>query len=271
MSDASLGSLPPVLHDIVTEVVPFFEQLDAGRFALGLAGSLSKGMWDERSDIDFRLYHERALPRPNPTSDTWRDYFVIVSAWAERGVRLDGIWCRPIAEVDEKLDAWLSGQIAPEPILWTIWGYHILPDISQQIAVLDPYGIIRSWKARLATYPNALREAVLDTHLASLRYWRHDYHYRNKVERGDVVFLAALASRLVHDIVQLLCAINRVPFPGDGNNLRVVDDLPIRPERFRERVTGALYPAAGESMFLDQYTTLIALVDDVEALVAARR
>lgn len=81
------------------------------------------------------------------------------------------------------------------------------------------------------------------------------------------MFLAALSSRLVHSIIQTLCAINRVPFPGDGNNLRVVETLPVRPERFRERVSSVLYPAPGETMFGDQYETLLALIDDIEALV----
>lgn len=267
MSEISFETLPPVLHDVIADVTPFFEQLDAGRFAVGLGGSLSKRMWDERSDIDFRLYHERPLPRPSAASSTWRDYFIIVNRWAQQGVRLDGLWSRTIAEVDEKLDAWLNGDIEPEPILWTIWGYHILPDISLQIAVLDSYGIISSWHERLTTYPGQLREAILAKHLPSLRYWRGDYHYRHKVDRRDAVFLAALSSRLVHDIIQTLCAINRTPFPGDGNNLRVVESLPVQPDRFRERVTSVLYPAPGETMLGDQYETLLALIDDIEALV----
>lgn len=77
------------------------------------------------------------------------------------------------------------------------------------------------------------------------------------MDRGDAVFLAVLSSRLVHDIIQTLCAINRTPFPREGNNLQVVDALPIRPERFRERVTDVLYPAPDETMFGDQYKTLL--------------
>ena len=268
MSDMRFEFLPPVVHEVVDTVTPFFEQLDTGRFALGLGGSLSRGTWDTRSDIDFRLYHERPLPRPNATVETWREYFVIVDYWAQQGVRLDGIWCRTIADVEAKLDAWLAGNPAPEPLHWTVWGYHLLPDISQQIAVLDSEGIIARWHVRLETYPKSLADALVMKHLNTLRYWRNDYHYRHKVERGDVVFLASLSTKLVHDLIQLLCAINGVPFPGDGNNLRLADELPIRPGQLRERITAALYPVPSETMLTDQHETLLQLIDDTEALVA---
>jgi len=35
-------------------------------------------------------------------------------------------------------------------------------------------------------------------------YWRHDHHYASKVQRQDVVFLAGLSAKLVHDVVQVL-------------------------------------------------------------------
>ena len=271
MADRQLETLPPTVRDVVADVVPFFEQLDAGRYAVGLGGSISKGLGDELSDIDFRVYHERSLPKPHPSSDVWRDYFAVIERWAERGVVLDSIWSRTIADVERQLNAWLDGDITPAPILWTIWGYHILPDIAQQVAIIDPYGIIASWHQRLATYPDAVKEAVLAKHLASLRYWRHDYHYRHKVERRDAVFLASLSARLVHDLLQVVCALNRVPFPGDGNNLRIIAGLPILPDAFGRRITAALYPTPGEAMYRDQRDRLVSLIDDVEALVDTYR
>jgi hypothetical protein len=268
MSHVRFDTLPAAVRDVVSDVIPFFEQMDTGRFAVALGGSLSKGTWDDRSDIDFRLYHERPLPVPLASSPTWSEYFAIIECWERRGVRIDGILHRTIADVEASLNAWLAGELAPEPIHWTIWGYHILPDITQQIAVLDPEHILARWQECLRTYPDALRSAVLTKHLGSLRYWRNDYHYRHKVDRGDVVFLAGLSTRLVHDIVQVLCAINGVPFPGDGNNLRIVETLDVRPQYVRERVTTALYPVSSETMFADQYEVLLALIDETEALVS---
>jgi hypothetical protein len=44
MSSTSSDSLPPLLREVIADVTPFFEQLDTGRFAVGLGGSRSKGM-----------------------------------------------------------------------------------------------------------------------------------------------------------------------------------------------------------------------------------
>lgn len=266
MSTTPLGSSSPVLNEVIGDILPFFERLDTGKYAVALGGSRSKALWDERSDIDFRLYHETPLPKPHAASPTWRDYFQIIDQWAERGVVIDGIWSRTIANVELQLNAWLSGDITPEPIVWTIWGYHLLPDVASQLAIVDPYGVIASWHERLATYPEAVKTALVAKHLSSLRYWRKDYHYRHKVERRDTVFLASLSARLAHDLIQVICAINRVPYPGDGNNLRIVENLPILPEAFARRIVAALYPVDGERMYQDQRDLLVSLIDDVERL-----
>jgi hypothetical protein len=53
---------------------------------------------------------------------------------------------------------------------------YVLTDINNQLVIEDPYQIIANWKARLSVYPSTLKKAILDKNLASLRYWRSDYH-----------------------------------------------------------------------------------------------
>ena len=78
-----------------------------------------------------------------------------------------------MGEIDAALDGWLSGEIKPVNLVWTIWGYHILTDVNNQFAIEDPYHIIGAWKERLSVYPPALKQAILDKYVASLRYWRY--------------------------------------------------------------------------------------------------
>ena len=106
--------------------------------------------------------------------------------------------------------------------------------------------------------------------MVSLRFWRHDYHYAHKVERGDVVFLAGMAAKLVHEMIQVLFAVNETYYPGDGTNLAFVEKFEIVPQDFAARVRMILYPPA-EDAFAKQCAELMALIDEVLVLADPSR
>jgi hypothetical protein len=259
----------PVVQTVFEEFIPICRQL-AGeqRYAISAGGSLGKGTWDGRSDIDLRLFTDRPLAGPSERPQAWADYYGGMERWQQRGVRIDGVWARTVGEIDAVLDCWLRGEIKPIDFVWTVWGYHILTDVANQLIIEDPYQIIAAWKERLSVYPPALKQAILSKYGASLRYWRNDYHYVHKVERGDVVFLAGMSAKLVHEIMQILFALNETYFPGDGSNLKYVAEFAIAPANFAERVRAILYPCA-EDAFAQQYATLIALIDEMLTLAGA--
>jgi hypothetical protein len=251
---------------LIDECLPLCKALGEGRRAVSIGGSYGKRTFDRRSDVDFRLFCDR---RPEPSVALAEAQARLADAcrrWEARGVRIDGCWVRTIAEVDEQLTGWLAGTAVPQDRLWTIWGYYLPTDIANQVVIEDPHGVIAGWHERLRRYPPALKAAILKRRLASVRYWRDDYHYRHKVERGDVVFLAGLSSRLVHDLIQILFAVNECYYPGDGNNLRFVAGFPHAPEDFAPRVAGILYPGAGQEGLEGQYAALMDLAGDVLAL-----
>lgn len=257
---------PSIIQSIFEEFIPICKQLAGDqRYAISVGGSLGKGAWDSRSDIDFRLFTDCKLLWPDQRPELWVDYFAAIERWKKRGINIDGIWPRTVGEIDAALDSWLKGEIKPVDLVWTIWGYHILTDINNQVIIEDPYNIIGAWKERLSVYPPALKQAIIDKCLASLRYWRSDYHYAHKVERGDVVFLAGMTSKLVHEIIQILFALNETYFVGDGSNLTFVEKFKILPVGFSTRVHDILYPQASDAM-TSQYAALITLIDDVISL-----
>jgi len=262
----SQGQVPAFVQEVIDDLLPLIQQVELGRYAVGMSGSLTKRVWDERSDIDLRLYHEQPMEQPGPEDPRWLPYFARIAWWAERGVTIDGLWARTIDEVDASVAAWLSGDHRPDPIVWSVWGYHPLPDLSQQLAVDDPYGIIAGWRAQLTTYPPILKERLLAHHLESLHYWRDDYHYANKVVREDVVFLAGLSTRLVHDVIQVIFALNETFFAGDGNNLRLIEGFAIAPDDAANRITAILYPPTGIDGIEAQRAQIIALIDDLDVL-----
>jgi hypothetical protein len=254
------------LQAIIDECVPLIRQFPAERYAISIGGSRGKGTSDGRSDVDFRLFWDQPAPGWPDQVAAFASFREAMVQWRAKGTEIDGCWIRKIADIDGWLDQWIEGKIIPQDIVWTVWGYYLLPDIYHQQVVEDPFGVIAQWKERLKTYPAKLKKALLDKHLGSLRYWRNDYHYASKVQRGDVIFLAGLSARLVHDIMQVLFALNEVYFVGDGSNLEFARHFKHQPPQLAERVREALYPWPGEDVYVRQRAMLVELIDEVERL-----
>lgn len=269
---ATSRATPPIprIQAVIDECLPLLRALGRGRVAVTIGGSHGKGTYDERSDVDFRVFCDEVVGAPRFwESEAWKPFACAVDSWRERGIDIDYCWVRSVLEIDELLDAWLAGNGRPVHQEWSIWGYHLLTDLANQLVIDDPEGLVAAWQARLADYPHALQTALIRKHLGSLRYWRKDHHYRKKVARGDVVFLAGLSARLVHDILQVLFAINRTYYVGDGNNLGYATAFALQPADLAARLTTALYPGPGDDAFSRQSATLAALIDDLEPLVAS--
>ena len=155
------------------------------------------------------------------------------------------------------------------PYEWTVWGYSILTDIYNQQIIEDPYGRAARWKERLAVYPEALKESLLKHYSSSLEYWRSDYHYQNKVNRKDIVFLAYITCRLIQDIIQIIYALNEFYYPGDGMNLEYTQQFKIKPSSFEEKTAAVLRISGANSndAYAEQYKNVISLIDDTLLLV----
>lgn len=257
--------------DLLLQITPVLLALaDTGRVAVALGGSRAKGLADSKSDYDFRVYADRFRGPELTQTTAWVEFEAIWRAWESRGLRIDGAWCRGIADIDRDLVAWRDGIAEPPDYDWTIWGYHLPTDIAHQQIIADPDGVLAGWKASLAVYPEPLRRAVVAKHLSILRYWRNDYHYLSKVDRGDAMFLAGLTAKLLHSVAQVLFALNRTYFVGDGWNLRTAAAFTVLPANLAPRVEAILDPGARADRWQLQYRGLVALIDDLDVLVASQ-
>lgn len=260
--------LPVDIQPIIDDFAPRCIALAEGRYAVAIGGSFGRKNSDHRSDLDFRLYCDAVVSDQDERARRQAAIDDAVREWAARGVVLDGCWVRNIPRISHELEQWQRGTIAPEDRVWTVWGYFLPTDIANLSVVDDPYGVIAAWRAALFPYPPLLKQATLARHLGRVRYWRQDYHYPNKVQRQDVVFLASLSARLIHDLLQILFALNEVYYVGDGNNLAFVQQFALLPAGFVDGVTQALYPGQGAGVYAAQYDRLMRLIDAVEVLVA---
>ena len=249
------------------DLLPLFNGIAATeKYAITLGGSHGKGLSDRRSDFDFRVYYDERVEL-GEWQKIIKELHIFMDKWKKKGVEIDGVWPRSIKEVDEELDRWISGKAVSLATEWSVWGYELLTDIFNQAIVEDPFGVAQGWKDRLSVYPEELKVSILSRYGNSLKYWRNDYHYLNKVVRKDVVFLASLSARLIHDIMQVIYALNHFYFPGDGMNLVYTMNFNIRPENLEERVTKVLYPSAIPNCYEQQYHDLLELIDDVLMLM----
>ena len=256
------------LDQVIAECLPLILAMGSGRCAVTMGGSRGKQTADECSDIDFRLFCDETVGKPySAESPTWPAFCAAVERWRDVGVNIDYVWVRTVTDIDAQLDSWLRGDLPKVDHVWTLWGYHFLTDIANQAVISDPDGLIAMWQARLVPYPVALQQAIFKKYAGSLRYWRDDYHYRNKVERGDVVFLASITPRLINDIMQVVFALNQTYFVGDGNNLYYCEKFAVQPDAFVMRVSEILYPAPHPERFSRQYAQLGVLIDEVLALI----
>jgi len=260
------------MQNVLDECVPLIKLLGTGRYAIAIGGSRGKGTSDHTSDVDFRLYcDEMCFGTMESPNANWDNFVRIVDSWRVRGVEIDHVWIRTIDQINTALDAWMEGDIQPEILQWSVWGYHLLPDLFYQQNIEDPYGIVSGWKERLSVYPAKLKESILQKHLGSACYWRGDYHYAHKVVRKDPVFLASLSARLVHDLMQVIFALNDTYYVGDGSNLEFARHFAIKPADFEERIISVLYPAPGDELYARQRQLLVDLINETESLVSATR
>lgn len=259
---AVLTRIQPVLD----QLLPIVRSFAVGKYAVALSGSFGKGTFDGTSDIDLRLYAEAI---PAPFAEMGEAIRTPKAEWGKQGIKIDDFWPRKIADIDAALDGWFDGKLQASQLVWTVWGYHLLPDLYYQQPLDDPYAIVAGWKTRLQHYPPKLKKALLDKHLGSLRYWRHDYHYAGKVQRQDIVFLAGLSVKLVHDLIQVLFALNETYYIGDGYNVQYLTSFAYQPPDVANRLQAILYPAASANRFEAQRNTLLALIDDVEQLATS--
>lgn len=255
------------IDKIASEITPIFRKMFHGRLAIGISGSIGKKVSDARSDIDFRVFYDEWIDDKNELERLHKELQAKIVLFREQGIKVDDYWPRSISEVNGVIDTWFLGEGKPLDVVWTVWGYQPLTDFANQYVIDDEHNVIGGWLERLSHYPEKLKQKTIDRCLGSLKYWRQDYHYESKVMRRDIVFLNGITTKLMHEIIEILYALNETYYVGDGNNLKFMEGFNLLPDDFFHRVESILVPNKKEDMFEKQRKELISLIDDVVGLV----
>ncbi len=182
-------------------------------------------------------------------------------------------WLRHIDYVAAIIAECQAGVVRREFVTWTVMGFYnhcTLSDLHRMVPVEDPTGVLARWQAEVSQYPPRLRETIIATHLKAARFWPENFHYQSAVRRGDILYVTGIVGQVVHHLIQVVFALNRVYFPGDKKLDAALDQLAVKPTDFSARISYLVMPGAdGVRVSLGrQRQELGALVREVESLVA---
>ena len=270
-------------EQIVGELLPLLRCFSPGPCAVGLGGSCAKGHRDAHSDVDVYLFANEV--RGGAARDaavvqvlgsdaapvSWGSDELFVQGGTDfeyRGVRVE-CWLRSISSVDAAIAECLRGEVRRAYVAWTVSGFFnhaVLADVLSLRIVEDAGGVLARWRGMVAVYPAPLRDSILRRFMGEAAFWPGNAHYHSAIQRGDVIYTAGIVQLVVHALVQVLFALNRVYFPGEKLLAESLRRLPVAPRAVPMRMQALLAPDTPMDV-----AALRAQREEVAALVAEVR
>lgn len=273
---------------LARELLPLLRRFCISPCGIALGGSHAKGSGDALSDIDVYLFAPRVLPgarRIELVTGALGDASEVVS-WGRdepfvqggtdflyRDVRVE-CWLRNPEQVESTIESCKRGVIQREHSAWAVMGffnYVVLADVQTMQILADPNGMLASWKAEVSTFPEALRQAIMDQFITEAAFWPENPHYGSAVERSDLIYTSAIVQQTLHALIQVAFALNREYFPGEKRLAEALEKLPVRPRAFSARLHALLRSGEGPGVMglRAQRRELRALVDEMAYLVSS--
>ena len=282
-----LAAIPEPVQRIISDLLPLVPKLARGDYAIALGGSYAKGTADDEADVDLYLFARAVLPNEERTrtASAFSPEIESVVSWGDdarftnvgtdfrfRGRNVE-CWLRNVEHIERSIAECQRGVVRRELLTWTTTGFYnhcCLSDLTVMLPLDDPFDIIARWKSQVATYPPKLREAIVRQHLPAAGFWPDNFHYLSAIEREDVIYATGIVQQVVHNLVQVLFALNETYFPGDKQLEAALAHLPRQPTRLCERIRALLWPGAPATTraLREQRESLRSLLADVRNLAA---
>lgn len=270
---------------IANALLPLLRQFCQGDYGIALGGAHAKGVADAESDLDLYLFARQVLPLAERIRlcQQFSPAVTTVTGWGTDESFVQGgtdfyfhgqkveVWLRHVDHITGIIEECEAGVLRQELVTWTVMGFYnhcALSDLAHMLPIEDPAGILAGWQARVHQYPPRLRVAIIQRHLHAARFWPENFHYASAVQRGDLIYSMGIVQQVIHNLIQVLFALNQTYFPGDKKLGPALDHLAHTPAHLRGRIESLLLPGAATPEALSrQRTELQALLRDVEALV----
>jgi hypothetical protein len=274
---------------IIRELLPLLRLFCRGEYGVALGGAHAKGIDDRESDVDLYVFAREVLSAEERTRlcQQYADGVESVVSWGESDGFIQGgtdfsfrqqrieCWLRNTDYVSGIIAACREGVVKHDLVTWTVMGFYnycTLSDLHKMIPVEDPQGFLSRWKSEVSVYPPRLGEAIIAEHLHAAQFWPDNPHYQSAIERCDIIYTAGIVQQVAHNLIQVVFAPNREYFPGEKRLDVTMGHLPLKPDRFTERIIHLISPGvrADRAFLRGQGGELGKLVREVEALVADR-
>ena len=223
-----------------------------------LGGSRARGQAQPNSDIDLGMYYRAETPfdlaalsalcrelddsgnaEPTPTGGwgLWVDGGINLTT---QGQRVDFIY-RELGRVDKSVQDALAGKIklhAQTLHPHGIHSHHYAAELALGQVLVDESGVLADWKARLGSYPAALKAALIAHY-----HWQPDFWLSSVAKgqkRGDVHYAQGCAYQVVMAMVQVICARGEVWLTNEKGAVALASGVLGAPTDFEARVNAAL-------------------------------
>jgi hypothetical protein len=226
--------------------------------AVVLGGSRGRGSASPDSDIDLGIYYSASQPfdldRLRQTAAFFDDehrsgILTQPGGWGKwvngggwlvvKGIHVDFLY-RDLERVSTVIDECQAGRIQidyhpghphafPSPIY--------IGEVATCRILQDPHGLLSVLKARTVPYPDALRDAVLQTF-----FWEAAFSLagaRKGAARADTVYTAGCLFRSAECLLHSLFALNSAYWLNEKGAVALAEQFAIRPDNFQERISRA--------------------------------
>lgn len=230
-----------------------------GVCAVVLGGSHARGRAQAGSDIDLGLLYSEAAPfaidelralaeavndAPGPVVSGFYEWgpWVNGGAWLTiGGQRVDFLY-RSLEHLERVITDSEAGRYELHYGQQPPFGYFsgtYLGEIGICIPRFDPDGLVAPLKARVASYPEALRSAIVQNQLWAAEFGLNAFAPKFAA-RGDSYGTAGCLTRAVNQLVLVIFALNRRHLLNDKTALAEIAELERAPRDFGPRVQETL-------------------------------
>lgn len=249
--------------------------------AIVLGGSCATGTQRSDSDIDIAIYYKNNYPievdkikelalEINDTDDPvvtklgeWGRW-VNGGAWLTvQGQRVDFLY-RDIDFVSDIISKSIEGKIQSDFWQQPPYGFHsyiYCAEISVCKILFEKNQGISSLKKLLKTYPKALKLKIINGFLWDAHFTFE--HAKKSASRNEVYIVSGCLTRIAHDLVQVLYALNEEYFIGEKRLYKQLSEFNVQPKDFMERLSLLLGNIGNNNEELSKTLVIVKkLVDD---------
>lgn len=245
--------LPEEKQSVLDDVTEELKNIDNIK-AIVLGGSYATGMATDTSDLDIAIYYYEEKPfdieaikliagkyanvdKPTVTGFYEWGPWVNGGAWIKTAKGKVDILYKNIDQITSTIEKAKRGVWENHFEQQPPYGFSSLIFLAETkycIPLHDPQGIIQSLKSMVLSYPEILKQTVIQQSLWSAEFTI--WHADSFAIKGDVYNTMGCLTRAVKNIVTTLFSINELYPIGDKRAIEIIQQSKIKPAHLSERI-----------------------------------